>query len=1039
MLARLTQFALQQRVFVLLGVLLLVGAGVLAFRELPIDAFPDVASPQVKVIVKAPGLTPEEVEARITTPIEVELLGIPNQVMLRSTAKYALTDITVDFAEGTDIFWARQQVAERLAGVWGDLPADVSGGLAPLTTPLGEMFMFTIEGGSLTLEERRGLLDWVIRPALRTVPGVADVNALGGLVRSFEVVPDNARMAARGVSLASLRAALEVNNRNDGAGRVVEGEETLLVRSEGRIRDLEDVGRIVVQVTGGVPVRVADVAEVQIGPITRYGAVTRAGAGEAVEGLVLGLRGANARQVIEGVRARLAELAPSLPPGVSVEVFYDRSHLVDRAVHTVSRALGEAIVLVLVLLVLMLGNVRAALTVATILPLAALLTFVLMRQFELSANLMSLGGLAIAIGMLVDAAVVVVENIVSRLAHGGTRLPRLHLIYRAVREVAVPTTAGILVIVIVFLPLLTLQGLEGKLFIPVALTIIFALSGSLVLSLTVIPVLASYLLGQVGEHEPWLIRLMHRAYRPVLAWSPAHGRLTVALALVALVGAGAIFPRIGKTFMPTMDEGNVIVQLEKLPSISLEESLGLDLRVQRALLENVPEVIGVVARTGSDEIGMDPMGLNQTDAFLVLRPREEWRNPDPQALLDSLREQLERFPGVSYGFTQPIEMRVSEMLTGVRGDVAVKLFGPDLAVLNEKVGAIAAVLESIPGSEDVWYTQNEGVQYLQLEVDRLAAGRLGLSVEDLQDVLRAQVEGRTVGTVYEGVRRVPLLLRGAGSVRRSPAELANLQITLPDGRLVPLANLARVSRVEGPVQVVREQGGRMAVVLANVRGRDLVGFVDEARQAVKDRVDLPEGYLLKWGGQFENQQRAATRLGLVVPVSIGLIFVLLFTTFGSVRQALIVLLNIPFAMIGGVLALWASGEYLSVPASVGFIALLGIAVLNGVVMVTYFNQLRALGMAVERVVVEGAERRLRPVMMTASIAAFGLVPLLFASGPGSEIQRPLAIVVIGGLVSSTVLTLILLPILYRRFGVDRVRAAPRLPAATAAPAEGTHG
>ncbi len=1018
MLARLIQFALQQRLFVLLGVALLAAAGGMAFLGLPIDAFPDVASPQVKVIVKAPGMTPEEVEARITVPIEVELLGIPHQVMLRSTAKYGLTDITVDFAEGTDIFWARQQVAERLAGIWTDLPADVSGGLAPLTTPLGEMFMFTIEGGDLSLEERRGLLDWVVRPALRTVPGVADVNALGGMVRTFEVVPDNARLAARGVTLAALREALEANNRNDGAGRVVEGEETLLVRAEGRVRDLEDLRRIVVRETGGVPVRVGDVAEARIGALTRYGAVTRSGRGEAVEGLVLGLRGANAREVIEGVRARLAEIAPTLPPGVTVEPFYDRSQLVDRAVQTVSRALLEATVLVLILLVLMLGDLRAALTVALILPLAALGTFVLMRAFGLSANLMSLGGLAIAIGMLVDAAVVVVENVVAYLARGESRLPRLHLIYRAVREVSVPTAAGIAIIVLVFLPLLTLEGLEGKLFIPVALTIVFALSASLLLSLTVIPVLSSYLLGRVAHGEPWLVRQLQRLYEPALDWALRHARLTVVLAVLALVVAAGVFTRVGKTFMPTMDEGNVIVQLEKLPSISLEESLGLDLRVQQALLREVPEVVGIVARTGSDEIGLDPMGLNQSDTFLVLKPRAEWRFADADGLRDALREQLERFPGVTYGFTQPIEMRVSEMLTGVRGDVAVKLFGPDLAVLNEKAAAIAGVLESIPGAEDVWFTRNEGVQYLQVEVDRLTAGRLGLSVEDLQEVLRTQVEGRVVGTVYEGARRTPLQVRGAGTVRRSPAELANLQVTLPDGQLVPLATVARLARVEGPVQVVREQGGRMAVVLANVRGRDLVGFVEDAVRAVGAQVELPRGYRLQWGGQFENQQRAAARLALVVPVSIGLIFVLLFSTFGSVRQAVLVLLNIPFAMIGGVLALWGSGEYLSVPASVGFIALLGIAVLNGVVMVSYFNQLRALGLPVERVVAEGARRRLRPVMMTASIAAFGLVPLLFATGPGSEIQRPLAIVVIGGLVSSTLLTLILLPVLYRRFGVE---------------------
>lgn len=551
MIDTLIRFALRQRLFVLLMVALLAAGGFKAFRELPIDAFPDVSSPQVKIVIKVPGMTPEEVEARITAPVEVEMLGIPDQVMLRSVAKYGLTDITVDFADGTDIFWARQQVAERLSTVWGDLPPGVSGGIAPMTTPLGEMFMFTVNGGGLDLAERRSLLDWVIRPALRTVPGVADVNSLGGLVRSFEVMPDNSRMNARGVSLMALREALESNNRNDGAGRLVEGEETLLVRAEGRIRSVEDVDHIVVGTFNGVPVRIADVAEVRLGAITRYGAVTRDGAGEAVEGLVLGLRGANARQVVDGLRARLDELRPALPEGVTVDVFYDRGELVDRAVHTVSRALGEAVVLVLVLLVLLLGDVRAAITVALILPLAALATFILMRWFGLSANLMSLGGLAIAIGMLVDAAVVVVENVVAELGRADRRLPRLHLIYRAVREVSVPVTSGILIIIIVFLPLLTLQGLEGKLFIPVALTIVFALGASLALSLTVIPVLASFLIGRVSHAEPLLVRLLQRVYGPVLAWSLRHAWVVVAAALALLAGSGFVFTLIGKTFMPT--------------------------------------------------------------------------------------------------------------------------------------------------------------------------------------------------------------------------------------------------------------------------------------------------------------------------------------------------------------------------------------------------------------------------------------------------------------------------------------------------------
>ena len=1021
MLARLIQFSLTQRLLMLLCVLVLIGGGWYSFIKTPIDAFPDVSTTQVKIIVKAPGMTPEEVETRITAPIEVEILGLPRQVMLRSVAKYGLTDVTVDFAEGTDIYWARQQVAERLNAIWGDLPPGVSGGIAPMTTPLGEMFMFTIEGGDLTPMARRDLLDWVIRPALRTVPGVADVNALGGQVRSFEIVPDNARLTARGIELAQLRMAVEQNNSNDGAGRLADGEEVLLVRSEGSIRTLDDVADIVVKPDPVQPVRVGDVAEVRLGALTRYGAVTYDGEGEIVEGLVLGLRGANARDVVNGVRAKLDELAPGLPEGVQTRVFYDRGRLVEKAVGTVSKALTEAIVLVLILLVLFLGDLRAALTVALILPLAALATFILMYAFGLSANLMSLGGLAIAIGMLVDAAVVVVENVVTQLGHRGEhgKLPRLHVIYRAVREVAMPVTSGILIIVIVFLPLLTLQGLEGKLFVPVALTIVFALTASLLLSLTVIPVLASYLLHKVKHDDPWLVRQLLRGYLPLLQWSLRNGRTVVIAAVLLLLGAGALYTQVGKAFMPSMDEGDLIVQLEKLPSINLEESTNLDLRVQRAILERVPEVTGIVARTGSDELGLDPMGLNQTDSFLVLKPREEWQVANKAALIEEIRQVLRDFPGVDYAFTQPIEMRVSEMLTGVRGDLAIKVFGDDQTQLNRTADAIVQVVQQVSGAEDVYTPRNEGAQYLQLQVDRLAAGRLGLDVAGIQADLRAQVEGVRAGTVYEGAKRVPVVIRGPAAERGSATTFEGLTLTLKDGQTIPLSSLVSFERIEGPVSIQRERGNRMAVVVANVSGRDLVGFVEEAKQRVAAEVQLPTGYYYEWGGEFENQQRAARRLSIVVPVAVGLIFLLLFSTFGSVRQATLVLTNVPFAMIGGIVGLWLTGEYLSVPASVGFIALLGIAVLNGVVMVTYFNQLRALGRPVAELVVEGSRRRLRPVLMTASIAAFGLVPLLFATGPGSEIQRPLAIVVIGGLISSTALTLILLPILYRRYGVEK--------------------
>ncbi len=1028
MLARLVQFALAQRLFVLIAGLVLMAAGWLAFKDLPIDAFPDVSSTQVKIIMKAPGMTPEEVESRIALPIEVEMLGIPKQRMLRSVSKYGIVDVTIDFDDGTDIYWARQQVAERLSGIAGDLPGGISGGMAPITTPLGEMYMFTVEGEGLSLEERRSVLDWVIRPALRSVVGVADVNALGGKVRSFEVLPDPVKLSAVGLSTAQIKAAIEANNRNDGAGRLGEGDEVLLVRTEGSIKTQDDLRAIVVKNDKGMAVRLGDVAQVREGSVTRYGVVTKDGRGEAVEGLVLGLAGANAQKVVEGVRRKLEDIKATLPKGVEIKVFYNRATLVEKAVGTVSKALLEATVLVLVLLGAFLGNLRAAVTVAMVLPLSALATFILMRTTGMSANLMSLGGLAIALGMLVDAAVVVVENVVQHLSHdkASEKLPRLHVVFRAVREVAAPVAAGMLIIIVVFLPLLTLQGLEGKFFVPVALTIVFALISSLVLSLTVIPVLASYLLKKVSHEDPWLPRQLLKLYEPTLAFALKRQTVVYVAAALMLAVAAGVYTQVGKTFMPTMDEGDIIVGIEKLPSVSLEETAALDLKIHQALMKEIPEITGVVARAGSDEIGLDPMGLNQTDTFLVLKPREAWQVQSKEALMDKIRAVLDQLPGVAYSFTQPIDMRVSEMIIGVRGDVAIKVFGPDLTTLNDLAGQVEKLMKTVPGNQDVYTVENDGVQYLRVVVDRLAAGRYGLSVEDVQDALRVQIEGQRAGTVIAGGRRIPILLRGPDGVRVSPADFAALRISTADGQSVPLQSLAKLERDSGPVKIERELGSRYSVVIANVTGRDLVGFVEEARAKVAQEVKLPTGYRVAWGGQFENQQRAAARLILVVPASLGFIFIILFSTFGSVRQALLVLTNIPFALVGGIVALWATGEYLSVPASVGFIALLGIAVLNGVVLVSYFNQLHAEGLSLLDSVTQGARRRLRPVLMTAAITAFGLIPLLFATGPGSEIQRPLAIVVIGGLITATALTLILLPILYLRF------AHPKPGAATAA-------
>jgi len=1018
MLRRLIEFALSQRMLTLVLAALVAAAGSYALLRLPIDAYPDISTTQVKLILKAPGMTPEEVEQRVIAPLELELLGIPNQVILRSMAKYAIADITIDFTESTDVYWARQQVGERLSGAMDSLPDTVSGGLAPIATPLSEIFMFTIEGGNLTLAQRRTLLDWTIRPALRTIAGVADVNALGGHVATFEVVPDDAALLAAGLRIADIKTAIEQANRNDGAGRASEGEEALIVRAVGAIRTLDDLREVTIAHEGKT-VRLGDIAQIRTGSLTRYGAVTHDGKGETVQGLVLGLRGADTGATVAGVRAKLDELAPNLPKGVKINIFYDRADLIDKAVGTVKSALLEATVLIVILLLVFLGNLRAAVVVALTLPFAAVITFLMMWLFGLTANLMSLGGLAIAVGMLVDAAVVVVENTVEQLSRHKpqSRVPQLHLIYRAAAEVAVPVAAGIVIICLVFLPLLSLQGLEGKLFAPVALTIIFALSGSLLLSFTLIPVIASLLLKPGHHEEVWAMRKLMPLYSRYLEKALAAPRRLFIGVGVAFAVCAIAYVLVGKAFMPTMDEGAIVMQVAKLPSITLERSNQVDLAVQRAILEKVPEVHEIIARTGSDEIGLDPMGLNETDMFLMLKPRGEWQAASKDAILDKLRAVMADFPGLDHVFTQPIEMRTSEMLTGSRGDLAIKVFGPDLATLGHVAESIRATVAQVEGASEVFSVADDSVRYLQTDIDRLAAGAAGLPAQVLQEEMRARLEGLNAGTVTQAARRTAITIKGAQDLRTRPELIADIAVAGEDGSVVHVGDVARITQPEGPVRILRENASRFATIQANVSGRDLVSFVDAAQAAVTAKVKLPTGYSLEWSGEYQNQRRAAARLMVVVPLALGLIFLVLFATLGSVRQSLLILANIPLALIGGMLLLWVSGEYLSVPASVGFIALLGIAVLNGLVLIVYFNQLRAEGLPLRSVVYEGSRRRLRPVLMTASIAALGLVPLLFATGPGSEVQKPLAIVVIGGLVSSTVLTLFLLPILFERFGL----------------------
>lgn len=1031
MVAQLLRFVLRHRGLTIMLALVLTGAGIQAWLNLPIDAFPEISPIQAKIILKSPGMTPEEIEQRVVRPIELELLSIPSKRVVRSVSKYGLTDITVEFNEGVNLYWARQQVAERLAGILPELPHGVAGGLAPITTPLSDMVMFTLDGEAFSLAEKRRVLDWIIRPALRTLPNVAEVNALGGEVQTFEVIPNVPRMAALGVSLGDLRQSLLKNNANDGAGRIEAGEEALVVRVEGAIQSLEDIRRIkLTGSSGNTHVFLDDVATVRMGALSRLGAVTQDGRGETVQGIVIARRGANARAMVAETTQRLAELEPRLPAGMKVNVFYNRADLVARATGTVLNALMEAAVLVAVILVLFLGGFRAALVVAISLPLALLITFLLMQYFGLTANLMSLGGLAIALGMLVDASIVVVENIEAELGKAGPGRSKpnqspggnrsqddgLAAVVAAVGQVFKPVASGILIICIVFLPLLTLEDLEGKLFAPVAITIVMALLASLVIAFTVVPALASLML-RGADDEPRLMRLIASGYRGLRTQLWRFPGLVLGVCGVLLVGAVWVYQGIGKTFMPTLDEGDILVQVYKLPSISLEASTAMDTRLQQAILAQVPEVRSIVARVGSDEIGLDPMGLNETDTYLVLKPRAEWQG-NKEDIIERLRGVFEAFPGIVIAFTQPIEMRVSEMLTGSRGDVVIKVYGEDLTKLREVAQLIAQEVKKVPGATEVIAPKPEGLQYLSVAINRSAAGEAGFDIESLQQSFKNLIEGESLGIVLRNGIRHPLTLKGADSIRQSPEGFKSLRLVAPDGRSWAIGTLASVQLQDGPMQIDHEQGARLTKVQASVEGRDLTGFVEEARQAVKT-LPLAKDIEIQWGGQFENQQRAAARLGLVIPASMIMIFIILTLSFGSVIQAGIIFLNIPFALVGGVFALALSSEYLSVPASVGFIALLGIAVLNGVVMVTHFNERMASGESIEAAVLSGSERRLRPVLMTAIITGLGMIPLLFASGPGSEIQRPLAVVVTGGILSSTLLTLLVLPILFKRFGAAK--------------------
>ena len=1031
MLDAIVRAALSQRLVVLVVAAALLAFGLNAARKLSVDAFPDVTNVQVQIATEAPGRSPEEVERFVTAPVEVAMTGLPALMEMRSLNKPGLSLITLVFSDATDVYFARQLVLERLIEIGARLPVGVTPVLGPVSTALGEVYQYTLERPDdgkreLTraeLTERRTAQDWVVRPLLRSIPGVAEINSTGGHVKQYQVLVDPDRLRYFKVSIHDVWQALARNNANSGGGVLPQRAEQYLVRGIGLVRNLDDIRDIVLKEVGGTPVYVRDVAEVTLGEEVRHGAMIKDGHTEAVGGVVMMIRAGNAKEVVSRVKARVAEINARgmLPGGLQVVPYYDRSELVDAALWTVVKVLLEGVLFVVVVLVLFLGDLRSSLIVVATLVLTPLATFIVMNRYGISANLMSLGGLAIAIGLMVDGSVVVIENAYGQLGKRPGE-PRARVIFESVREVATPVVFGVGIIILVFLPLMTLSGMEGKMFAPLAYTIAIALAISLVLSLTLTPALASFLLKGGAEHDTWLIAALKRPYLALLQRALANRKRTVGVAVALFVATLALVPFLGTAFIPEMKEGSITPSMDRVPNISLDESIQMEKEAMRRTME-VPGVKSAVSRLGRGESAADPAGPNESDPIVSLKPRSEWPSGWTQddiaaAILDKLRT----MPGVQLVMAQPISDRVDEMVTGVRSDVAVKVFGDDLEVLRAKANEIARVAGTVRGVRDMRVERTGGQQYLTIAIDRQAIARQGLNVSDVQDVIETAVGGKVATEIYEGERRFQAVVRLPERLRDSVAEIRAITLTAPSGAQVALDSLAKIEVADGPAQVSRESAKRRIVVGINVKDRDLGGFVAELQAAVGAQVPMPEGYYLVWGGQFENLERALGHLKVIVPVTIAAIFFLLFLLFNSLRFAALIITVLPFASIGGIIGLAVTGEYLSVPASVGFIALWGIAVLNGVVLVSYIRKLRDEGLALLEAVVEGAIHRFRPVMMTATVAMLGLIPFLFADGPGSEVQRPLAIVVIGGLITSTLLTLVVVPALYGYFEERRIEA-----------------
>ncbi len=1029
MITSMIRAALGQRLIIVVLALVLCAFGLREATKLSVDAFPDVTNVQVQIATEAPGRSPEEIERFVTVPLEIAVTGLPGLVEMRSLNKSGLSIITLVFTDKTDVYFARQLVTERLIEVSPRMPAGITPVLGPVSTGLGEVYQYTLERPddgqrALTpqeLAERRTVQDWVVRPLLRSIPGVAEINSQGGYVKQYQALVDPGRLRHYNLSVQQVVQAIAANNSNASGGVLPQVNEQYLIRGVGLIRSLEDIGNIVIKEQAGVPVFVRDVAQVEIGSEVRQGAIIKGGYTESVSGIVLMMRGGNAKEIVTRVKQRVDQINDEnmLPDGLKIVPYYDRTELVDSALWTVAKVLIEGIFLVIVVLFIFLGDVRSSLIVVATLIITPLTTFILMNRYGISANLMSLGGLAIAIGLMVDATVVVVENVYHRLGHAGTSIgERVRTVLDATTEVATPTIFGIAIIILVFLPLMTLQGIEGKMFAPLALTIAMSLAVSLVVSLFLSPVLCSYFLKGGSGEDTRVIAYLKTRYLRLLDQATLQSRLTLAVSVVLLLGSLALFPLLGKSFMPIMKEGALTPQINRVPSISLDESIRMEMAAMKSIAE-VPGVRMVVSKLGRGESPADPAGPNESDPIVLLDPKSGRTQDEVD---EEIRQRLASIPGVQIVLSQPISERVDEMVTGVRSQVAIKIFGDELGELKNVSEKVARILKSVEGSRDIRIERLSGQQALTVEIDRKAIARQGLNVADVQSIIETAIGGKDVTTLYEGERRYSVVVRFPPQFRQSAETIGNTLLTTPSGAQVPLSSLATIKLMDGPAQISRESGKRRVVVGANVEGRDLAGFVAEVQLRIQNEVKLPEGYYFVYGGQFENMERAMDRLAIIVPLTIAAIFFLLFILFNSVKLASLIILVLPFASIGGLIGLFISGEYVSVPASVGFIALWGIAVLNGVVLVTSIRRLRDDGMEVAAAVREGCVQRFRPVMMTATVALLGLVPFLFATGPGSEVQRPLAIVVIGGLISSTLLTLVVLPTLYRWFDEKPVEA-----------------